>query len=337
MKKYFRLSLVFLFCFQSSFSKAQNKTVVVKSPYTSLQEFLLFIDSSNSISYAEYLLIQKRKLAKSFKLKEQLLKAQRFYLSGEGEQAEKVFREISNLAYKSDWDKEERRIIIYSLLRIAQTQEDPEQKKALLLLASDFFSSKINTQSYLDYDLFPPPLMEELKEIQKKQNHLSLAWSKIFPDHEIILINGERKEKQNINSLPQTVYRISALSSSHQTWSKNISLSELAGQIIKTAPLTKGSCQNLELAMDAPIKNIKLAPVFNCPNPDILKLNSRIKKAESFKKANLKKSDKTKQQNILSHWPTWLVLGAGTVALSLMISLEGNKQNKKDQANEYVY
>ena len=159
MKKYFKVSLFFLFCFQSSFSMAQNKTVIVKSPYTNLQEFLLFIDSSNSISYAEYLLIQQRKRAKNFKLKDQVLKAQTFYLSGEEEKAKKSFREISDLGYKADWDKEDQRIIMYSLLRIAQIAEDTEEKKALLLLASDFFSSKINKQSYLDYDLFPPPLM----------------------------------------------------------------------------------------------------------------------------------------------------------------------------------
>ena len=114
-------------------------------------------------------------------------------------------------------------------------------------------------------------------------------------------------------------------------------MSELARKVIKTAPLTKGSCQNLEIAMDIPIKNIKIAPVFNCPNPDILNLNSKIVGTESFKNADLKKSDKTNQQNILSHWPTWLVLGAGAVTLSLMISLGGDKKDKKDQPDQYVY
>ena len=330
------ISLIFLFCVQPSFSIAQNKTVGVKSLYTPLQEFLIFIDNSNSISYAEYLLDQKRKRAKSFKLKEQILKAQMLYLSGEEEKAKKTFREISNLAYKADWNKEDQRIIMYSLLRIAQIEEDLEQKKALLLLASDFFASKINKQSYLDYDLFPPPLMEQLQQIQTKQNDLSLDWNKVFPVHEIILINGQRAEKQNIPPLPQALYKITALSSSHQAWSKNISLSELAGQIIKTAPLTKGSCQNLELAVELAIKNIKLAPVFKCPDPDILNLNSKITKAENFKREDLQESDKS-AQNIFSHWPTWLVLGTGVVTLSLMISLGGDKKEKKDQTDNYVY
>ena len=325
------IKLLILFCFQSSFVMAQNNTVWIKSIYTPYPEFLIFIESSNSTSYANYLLRQKRNQAKSFKLKEQLLKAQELYLSGEDKRAVQAFRDISSLAYQADWDKEEKRIIMYSLLRMAQFEEEPEQRKALLLSASDFFAFEINKESYSDYSLFPPPLIKEFQETQKKKNILSLDWHKIFPNHEIILLNGHRLEKHKTLSFPQAVYRITALSSSHKTWSKNISLSELAGQTIKTSSLTAGSCQKLELLIQH--KNIKLAPVSNCPDLNVLSLKTETINNLAFNPDSLEEKTKASQKTS-SHWPAWLAIGASVLVLSLVISLRGNEDNSQD---DHVY
>ncbi|MCZ0932990.1 MAG: hypothetical protein OXJ52_07550 [Oligoflexia bacterium] len=325
--------LALIFCVQSSFATAQNNTIWIKSAYTPFQEFLVFIESSHSSSYASYLLSQKRERAKSFKLKNKLLKAQELYLSGESARSVQAFRDISNLAYQADWDKEERRIIMYSLLRMAQMEEEPEKRKALLLSASDFFTAETNKESYSDYNLFPPPLMKELKEIQKKKNDLSLDWNQVFPNHEIILLNGQRLEKNQILSLPQAVYKITALSSSHKAWSKNISLSELAGQTIKTASLTRGPCQKLELL--TPNKNVKLAPVSSCPDLNVLSLKTKAENALTFNPADLEESETKTAQKTSSHWPSWLVLGAGVIALTLAILLGGSEDNS--QTDDYVY
>ena len=330
------IKFLILFCFQSNWVTAQDSAVWVKSVYSSYPEFLVFIESSNSASYADYLIRQQRKQAKNFKLKEQLLKAQELFLSGEDKRAVQAFRGISSLAYRADWDEEDRRIIMYSLLRLAQFEEEPEQRKALLLSASDFFIFEINEETYSDYSLFPPPLIEELKEIQKKKNILSLNWTKIFPNHEIILLNGQKLEKYKIPSLPQAVYRITALSSSHKTWGKNISLSKLARQIIETASLTTGTCQKLKLLIQK--KNIKLAPVSNCPN--LNPLSSKMENnlafspiySEKESKSNTEKTETTARQ-----WPSWLIVGVSVVALSLIISLGGNKDKSQNDQDDFVY
>ena len=320
--------LALIFCFQSSFAMTKNNTIWIKSSYTPYQEFLALIESSHSTSYAIYLLNQRREQASNFKLKNKLLKAQELYLSGESARAVQAFRHISNLAYQADWNKEEKRIIMYSLLRMSQMEEQPEKRKALLLSASDFFTATANKETYSDYHLFPPPLMEELQKIQKKKNDLSLDWNQIFPDHEIILLNGQKLEKNQALTLPQAIYKVTALSSSHKAWSKNISLSELAGQTIKTPSLTRGSCQKLELLTKN--QNIKLAPVSNCPDLNVLNLNTETEASLAFNPADLEES-KTK-----AHWPSWLILGAGILVLSLAILL-GRGEEDSGQTDGYVY
>ena len=318
--------------FQPNLSTAQNNTIWIKSNYTSFQEFLVFIESSNFTSYAEHLLKKKREQANNFKLKDILLKAQELYLSGEIERAVQIFKEISNLAYKTNWNKEDRRIIMYSLLRRAQTEEDKEKRKALLVLASDFFVFEINKENYSDYNLFPPPLIEQLQKIQTKKNNLSINWNKVFPHHEIILLNGQRLEKNKVLKLPQAVYKITALSSSHKAWSKNISLSELLERTIKTKSLTKGSCKKIELTKDLQLSDLKTAPISNCPRLNPLEIETQDKFA--FNSNDLEKESKNPKK-ITENWPTWAVIGASVIVLSLALSLDSSKDDNKN--DDFVY
>ena len=109
---------------------AQGK-IWIKAPQMPLNEFKAHIktlDSSHT-SYSQNQLQQKRAQAKFFQLKNQLLKAQEFYLSGEGIKAIEAFQQITQLALKADWDEEDRRIILYSFLRMAQNEEDPEKER----------------------------------------------------------------------------------------------------------------------------------------------------------------------------------------------------------------
>ena len=326
------------------------------------------------ISYAQHLLKQKRKQAKLFQLKEKLLVAQELYLSGEGEGAIKAFQQITKNAPLADWDEEDRRIILYSFLRIAQSEEDTEKRKALLLSASAFALFKINSVNYPDQNLFPPPMMEELKLIQEKPNVLFVDWKLIFPNHEIVLINGELMPKDKKTNIPQAFYRVSALSSSHQAWSENLSLSELLTQKIKTKRLTKGPCNNLKMQWNEEQTNIQILPFSDCPKPAVLnfeknkptakrknhrKIKKNFTKKTSEKNKSLdqfKPSDalysmdssllnsedfesqiedlSLKKQAELSNIPPWLIVGAGIVAFSLIISLNQKKQTKK---GAYIY
>ena len=304
---------------------AQGK-IWIKAPQMPLNEFKAHIKTldSSHISYSQNQLQQKRAQAKFFQLKNQLLKAQEFYLSGEGIKAIEAFQKITQLAFKADWDEEDRRIILYSFLRMAQNEKDPEKRKALLLSAGDFASFPINSRNYPDHNLFPPPLIEELNLLQEKTNNFSLDWEATFPDHEIILINGRQMQKDKKTNLPQALYRVTALSSSHQPWSQSLNLSELITQTIKTQSLTKGSCENLQIRNEEQI-NLQILPFSDCPPSVIL----RFKKNQ----ASIQESVQIKKAKF-SNIPPWLIVGAGVVTLSIIISLNQNKKNKK---GDYVY
>ena len=323
-----KLFIIFNLLIQPILSIAQSNKTWIKSNYTSFQDFLVFIENSNYNSYADSLLKKERDKANRFKLKDTLLKAQQLYLSTEIERAVQIFKEISNLAYKANWNKEERRIIMYALLRTAQIEEDKEKQKALLILASDFFAFEINKESYSDYNLFPPPLMSQLELIQKKKTKLFVDWNKIFPDHEIILLNGQKLNKNKSLELNQAIYKITALSSSHKVWSQVISLSELLRQTIKTASLTKGTCKKVALAEHIQTENIEIVPILNCPSLTPFKIKDELMNYQ------LEKKTKNSKQ-IKDNWPTWAVIGVGAIILSLAISLGGSKDEKAEE--DFVY
>ena len=355
-RNWLEFSTKFKFIFQKTifftlsapyFLSAQN-TIWVKAPHTPFDEFEAGIKTLDfSTSYAEYKLKQKRAIAKAFKLKDKILQAQQFYLSGEDKKAIRSFRQITRLAALADWDREDRRIILYSFLRRAQSEEDKNKRKALLFSALDFAFFPINSESYRDYNLFPPPLMEELRLIQEKTPALYVHWESVFPQHEIILINGKKMRKEEKTRLPQSHYRVSAFSSSHQAWTQNLNLSELLSKKIQTKRLSKGYCENLKLALDKEAQNIKILNLSNCPKQTSLKFNDKQKKLtpnhsldklESFNNSyplDILNSENGSFQNKSSPTSSWLIAGAVVVALSIAISLSYSSNDKT--TSDYIY
>ena len=283
LKRAVALFLFFSILLFPKFLLAQN--VWVKPTQASFEEFKAYMQALGvpHISYAQKQLERKRRQAQSFQLKKKLIPAQELYLSGEGERAIKAFNHIASSSLLADWEEEDWRIILYSFLRMAQSEEDPEKRKALLLSANAFSLSPINSVNYPDHYLFPPPLMEELDQLQKKANTLFVDWEKIFPHHEIILVNGQKMPRGKKAKISQALYRVTALSSSHKPWSKIVNLSSLLTQQIKTKSLTKGPCHNLKIWQDKP-GLLKLFQPLNCPEPETLRFEKAKKEPEEHKK-----------------------------------------------------
>ena len=326
---------------------AQN-TIWVKAPHTSLDEFKASVETlDSSLSYAEYKLRQRRAMAKAFKLKDKLLQAQKLYLSGENKKAIRAFQKITRLAPLADWDEEDRRILLYSFLRTAQSEENEDKRKALLFSAMNFAFFPISSESYKDYNLFPPPLMEEFRLIQEKTPALYAHWESVFPHHQIILINGKKMRKGEKARLPQSYYRVSAFSSSHQIWTQNLNLSELLSKRIQAKRLSKGYCENLKLAFDKEDQNIKILNSSNCPRPVSLKFSNESKNLNTKPDLDrLKSFDPSYSFNALnkenhsfkdkfSNISPWLIAGVGVAVLSIAVSLNYSSNDKT--ANDYIY
>ena len=365
MKIYLFVFLVAIFSYKAQ-SKREEKVIWMKPNPMPFKEFKVNVKALGypHVSYAEEQLRLSRKKAQSFQLKEKLISAQELYLSGEENKARKAFQNISKMALQADWNQEDRRILIYAFLRQAQMEQRPEQKTALLLSAMEFALFKINSLDYSDYHLFPPPLLQEIQLLQEKVNYFLADWNSIFPQHEILLINGQRFKKDKKIKIPQALYRVSAFSSSHESWSENKNFSELLTENIKTKTLTMGFCEKRKIKPANIKENIKLMPFSNCDKIaslnlrkntqskskrkqllqtkssaskwDSVQTDSKLLNSLEFSEdltADLKKPA-LKKHNIFSDLPPWIIAGAGVAAFIFILSLQQDKEVKK---GEYVY
>jgi len=330
----FRFFLCFLWL-QTGSAQAQEK-IWVKAYNSSFEDFSVFLAIGSRKSYAEYQLETLREQAESFELKEKLIEAQKLYLEGKHQKAMKFFNQITGKAYKADWSKEHHRIIIYAFLRSAQIQED--KTEAFLISVRNFNGQSL--QNYKDFDLFSPPLINELKRVQTQSSVLYPDWKALFPHHEIVLVNGQKVDKNQSLPFFATTYRITALSSSHRAWSQKISLSQLVLNPIQTERLSTGFCENIKLLPELEEAQVQLfsKPHSKCRvseagfleefNRKDLKEDSAFK--QRIKTQILKKDSSQEEKEKESRLPTWLMVGAGIVTLSVLISLGANKESEEE-------
>ena len=354
--------MISILLFTIAFSKPCFSTIWVKDTRSSFLKFKSHLNSldSQNITYAEHLLKIKREETQKLNLKDLVLKAQEYYLSGEISQALEVFKKITALSYVGDWNEEQRRAIFYAFLRRAQSEKNKHKKKALLVSASQFIMDKV-TKDHPDRNLFPPPLLEELKQIQNQHPLVSIPLKKIFPHHEIILINGKKiLIEKKVIQLPEASYRITALSSSHRSWGKVTPISFLMSQPIKTLSLSKGYCKTLKLK--TPTQGIQIFSDQNCKvkkpialqnfekkSYKNLKEESDLKTEDGLKKADrkIKISKKKTDYKKISYkiWnekikasrkdlPKWALIGSAVLTTSFAIwFITKDKKNPSQPGN----
>ncbi len=238
------------FLFFILFTAPSSYSTLLKAPQTPLEEFSAYVQTESAVSYAQRQFEQIQTQPDDIKkLRLMLEQAQRSFLKDHLHQSGDYFRSIVKMAHQKDWAAEAQKIIFYSFLRLAQIEWKGLEAEALL-----YSASVLAPQLEPDVQLFPPPLIQKFNAIRKKQAKLSVSLKRIFPFHEIILING--RVFSNKVRLPYGEYRVTALSSSHRKWSRIISLSQLVQKRIVTAPLVSGSCRHPVFS-----KGIKHSPV----------------------------------------------------------------------------
>ena len=240
-KMYFYIILLLLY---TSFTSATvpSTTILIRAPQTNFTEFLAYVDTESIKTYAQYQLNQIYKTPRPVVLEELLEKSQREFLSHEPHRAKKTYKQIISHIHSFDWTLPERKIILYALFRMAQLETDL-QKQKLFLQEAAVFSRDLK----IDKALFPPPLVKTYLKLKKSMNLTSVNLKKIFPDHELVIINGTvySIHQQKTLFLPYGIYRVQALSSSKQAWLKTLSLSRLLSQKIQSPALIsmQSSCQ----------------------------------------------------------------------------------------------
>lgn len=354
--KHYFLFIIILLCVQKSIAKTYIVTRWIRPTSLPLLEFQSQLQALGltHISYAQSRLNIAREQAKSFKLKDHLITAQEFYLSGDIKKANQAFQNIHKFALAADWDQEDRRIILYAFLRQAQIEKNKEKKQALLLSAIEFSLFKINAKEYADYSLFPPPMQQQLQDLQKQKNILYVDWHKIFPQHQIILINGKRFKKNIKIQVPQGFYRISAFSSSHEFWTKNKNLSKIFTKTIRSQALTQGFCKNIKITSQFLNKYTKLMPVHckahpyvkpdNKPDTKLLtqyelhSLQTDLNITNSQNTIKLPSANMlvtTQKSKIFTRNAVYLLMGS--VSLAIVLFLSFHKTKDTSSKDKYVY
>ena len=324
MIKCFFLSVLLLLYSSFVYSTQPVLPILIRSPQATMTEFLAYSKTESVRTYAQYQLDNNRKRPRPISLREVLKQAQEDFLSHEPERSKKSFSLITEHIHAFDWTEEERKIIFYSLLRLAQLERN-KQKQKLLLQEAVVFSLDIK----LDLQVFPPPLVELYSNIKKQITFISLNLEKVFPRHEIVLINGKVYPHTDEIRLPYGMYRVTAFSSSHTSWSQNLSLSRLMTKRVNTFSLVSGSCK------EASINNFTLKD-YRILFPNFCIWHSikeqLVQKQKELNLADLNKPAKKKQwyEEELLWVGAALVLVAGTI---FILSVDSDKDGDESQKN----
>ena len=298
------------FCLLSydSFAVLPN-AILIRSTNTPAKEFSAYAETEPVKTYIQHRLEKIKKTPRPLDLRALLKQAQMDFLSHEPSYSKKSFQAIVEHIHAFDWNKEERKIIFYSLFRLAQLEKDLK-RQTLLLKEALAFSMDLK----VDKSLFPPPVTNRYAQIKQSATFVSVDLKKIFPLHSVVIINGRVYSHQESLILPYGFYRVSALSTSHKPWTKVLSLSRLVVAKPNTKALAGGSCQN-PILRDKSLKGHSLLILF----PNFCVWSSAVQLAKEQKKdllplkAQMAEDLKEPEKNT-EHWEEWLWLGVAVVA-----------------------
>ena len=169
----------------TSYTYAMPLPVLIRSPNTNLVEFSAYAETEPIKTYIQYRLESLKKTPRPVHLRSLLKQAQMDFLSHEPNHSKKSFRAIVDHVHAFDWNKEERKIIFYSLFRLAQLEKN-SKKQVVLLKEALTFSMGLKA----DTKLFPPPLISQYLQIKKSDTFVSLNLKQLFPKHSVVIING---------------------------------------------------------------------------------------------------------------------------------------------------
>ena len=214
------------------------KEVVIQGEQVTDIEYHRYVEEKpQRQSYIDYWHSQEG--APRAKLLRALKQAQFHFLKGSLEKAKSFFREMADQRFKQHWDLESRKSIHYALLRLAQLELQPAQRRGHLKEAL-FFDSHIQVNP----SLFPPPIVREyqaLKENIPLQIYPLPQTSDLFSE---IIINGKKKGDSSLFFRTHGGrLRISFLSNKYKAIHKVTTAGELEKLHLPASPMATGSCE----------------------------------------------------------------------------------------------
>ncbi len=296
---------------------AQSPEVLVKHPSSSETDYRAYLMAdSGLISPTRYLLRHRSKREARQKLMNAFAEAQKAFLGDQTDSAKRQFSAVTELALSEDWELLDREILLTSFLRLAQLSEG-EARRGYLVKSLAFADG-----AKLDESLFPPPLLEEWRELKRKLTYQTPVIKGLGTDWSTVLINGAVCDPHHCPALPiiDEPIRITWISDSWQTQSTILKLSELETYQPKLQPWLEGTCQNPQFAKNLPFAKRRAFFSLQCEQPKTLTL-SDLKPKASPKLFDEPIPEKKKP----FYKSPWVWAGAATIVAILIAN-----QNKKN-------
>jgi hypothetical protein len=212
--------------------------VMVQSEQSHDLEYQKYInENTDKISFVDHLFQKK---SKDSRLGDLLKRAQFEFLKGSLDKARDQFQKIVDLSFEEDWNTEQREIINYSFLRLAQLQKKSHKQNETLLLSLAFDSNSSANQ-----ELFPPPLISKRKSLREKLKTQVWALPNNTEKFDLVFVNGQKVDfSSGFLKKEAGPLRISFYSNKWRPQSFQLKASALSEVKVPVVPLVKGTCHN---------------------------------------------------------------------------------------------
>ncbi|RYZ79349.1 MAG: hypothetical protein EOP06_27380 [Proteobacteria bacterium] len=232
-------------------ASAQAASPVVAVPGVSLAEIKAYATSRDRLPLSEYLEAARPGSDRERELKTRFQRAQKFWLSGDTDEARAEFRGLTELSLKADWKTPQREVLQAAHLRLAQTSASGTEKNSWLESAVRYFGDLPP-----DLSLFPPPLIEDFNETKHRLLDGAVefeAWE-VFPDSRFVIVDGRKISTTDRRAIPLAagLHRVTALSDTHVAITEFLTVNQLRLFRASPAALIEGSCATAKLKVDLP-------------------------------------------------------------------------------------
>ncbi len=212
---------------------------LIKAPQANPQEYAVYLQNSDFEKISSVFLSCEAKN----KLKELSQKAQIEFLGGDLSKAQNFYLDIVEQKWTCDWNENERQFISFAFFRLAQLESSSEKQTLWLTEAINF------DDTYLpDVSLFPPPLIELSKNLQKQISKVRILLPEPVKKFSALLRNG-RLIPLNQISLEERPgkARYTFISETYQPEKVFMSLKELETLSLSPRVLVSGDCEQPQI------------------------------------------------------------------------------------------
>ncbi len=294
------------------FSQLMAQDVVIQSPSTPNIAYEKRLVSDPKLqSYIQYLQNQTNK--NKLTLENTFKRAQFEFLQGSLEKAADLFKQLTEMQHQARWSLTEQKIIHYAFLRLAQLR--PTDTKSWLRKAFLF-----NPKVKVDENLFPPPLVDHYKSLQKSTPVNVWTLPKRVENFDQVFINGRPLPKgvTFFRYRPGRV-RMDLLSNIYQPVTLVTDLKDLESTKVTLHPLATGTCQ-------APNFHFKASQKFRLLNEDCLSGKAAVTGTQTLSKWQAATVKPEQGPSILKN--KWFWVGVSVIATGLTLHSLNQKESQ---------